>query len=41
MAAALNALESQRKRYLECLLDANTYDVVIFPANGGVEPADL
>lgn len=45
MAAALNALESQRKRYLEGWMDANNFDAVIFPengpANGDVERAGL
>lgn len=41
IASALPALEAQRKRDLEAWMDAHSYDLVVFPANGDVGAADL
>ena len=41
IAAALPALEAQRKRDLEDWMDGNGIDVVVFPANGDIGKADL
>ncbi|KAH6886353.1 amidase [Thelonectria olida] len=39
-AEALRALEAARKRDLEGWMDDNGYDLVVFPTNGDVGPAD-
>jgi len=41
IAEALPALEAQRKRDLEEWMDANGFDLVVFPANGSIGKADL